>query len=110
MGNTNSADLNTPVMLPRVDFLSVDYVLDKLSDQSALETSIEIRESCYLATKERLVALAENIYDRSIDDHSLCLKYVELAKELSDLGVFLTGEIINFKVCCFFISFVINIF
>lgn len=102
MGNTNSADIsdfNTPGNLPRVDFLSVDYVLDKLSDQTALQTSNEIRESCYLATKERLVALAEIIYRRSIADQSLCLKYVELAKELSDLGVYLTGEVISFKVC-----------
>lgn len=90
MGNTNSAivtDSTTPAMSPRVDFLSVDYVLDKISGQTALQTSIEIRESCYLATKERLVVLAENIYDRSIADQNSCLKYVELAKELSDLGV-----------------------
>lgn len=106
MGNTTSADgvFIDPNQrdAARIEYLSVDFVLDRLLTQSAKETYLDICRSCNLQTKEKLIALAVKIYNRAVADNGLSLEFAELAKFLFYYQISATTnngvEIIIFKV------------
>lgn len=68
-----------------MEFSDIDSLLNQISSKSVSELASELLKSGDLKNKQSLQMVAEKIFKSAVKSETLCLKYVELVKTLSEL-------------------------